>query len=81
MKIEILGTGCQKCQALAANAKAAAEMLGVEYELYKVTALSKIANRGVMVTPALAIDGSVKVAGRVTSATETAAILAIASSQ
>lgn len=65
MKIEVFGTGCSKCEALAANAKAAADKLGIEYELCKVTDINAIAGRGVIVTPALAIDGTVKVTGRV----------------
>lgn len=64
-KIEILGTGCPKCHQLAANAKAAAEQLGVEHTLTKVTALNDIAKFGVMFTPALAVDGVVKSSGKV----------------
>jgi len=67
MKIEILGTGCAKCSQLAANAEAAAKELGVDFELKKVTSLSEIASYGVMVTPALAVDGKVKLAGKVPS--------------
>ena len=65
MRIEILGTGCAKCEKLAANAEAAAIHLGIEYELVKVKQLSEITKRGVMFTPALAIDGEVKVSGKV----------------
>jgi len=65
MIIQILGTGCPKCQKLAENAKAAASELGLEYQLEKVTAIEQIMKFGVMVTPALAVDGVVKVAGRV----------------
>ena len=64
MKIEILGTGCPKCSQLAANAEAAARELGVDFELRKVTRLADIAAYGVMVTPALAVDGEVKLAGK-----------------
>lgn len=67
MKIEILGTGCAKCSQLAANAEAAAKELGVDFELTKVTSLAEIASYGVMVTPALAVDGEVKLAGKVPS--------------
>ena len=70
MKIEILGTGCPKCQTLAANAKAAADKLGVPYELTKVTQINEIMQRGVMMTPALVVDGEVKVAGKVASEAE-----------
>ena len=64
-KIQILGTGCSKCEELAANAKAAAEALDIDYELEKVTDLNQIMAFGVMMTPALVIDGQVKVAGKV----------------
>lgn len=63
--LQILGTGCAKCQKLADNAKEAAEALGLEYQLVKVTDLKEIGSFGVMMTPALAVDGQVKVAGRV----------------
>jgi small redox-active disulfide protein 2 len=78
MKIEILGTGCKKCETLAANAKAAADKLGLAYELVKVTDLSKIAQFGVLVTPALAIDGEVKFAGKVPSEAELTTLLTTA---
>jgi small redox-active disulfide protein 2 len=63
--IQILGTGCPKCQQLTANAEAAAKALGIEYTLEKVTDLNKITKFGVMMTPALAVDGRVKSAGKV----------------
>jgi len=66
-KIQILGTGCPKCRALTENAEAAAKELGIEYELEKVTQINDIMKMGVMVTPALAVDGEVKLAGRVAS--------------
>jgi small redox-active disulfide protein 2 len=75
MKIEILGTGCPKCQTLAANAEAAAGRLGIAYELCKVTKINDIMQRGVMVTPALAIDGQVKSAGKLLSEAEIARLL------
>ncbi len=75
MKIEILGTGCPKCQTLAANADQAARALGVPYELCKVTQLSDIMKRGVMMTPALAINGEVKSAGKVLSEAEITTLL------
>ena len=78
MRIEILGTGCKKCETLAANAKAAADKLGLAYELVKVTDLSKIAQFGVLVTPALAIDGKVKFAGKVPSEAELTTLLTTA---
>jgi len=67
-KIQILGTGCPKCKKLAENAEAAAKDAGIEYELEKVIQINDIMKMGVMVTPALAIDGEVKVSGKVASA-------------
>jgi small redox-active disulfide protein 2 len=75
MKIEILGTGCAKCEKLAAAAEAAAKNLGIDYELIKVKELAEIMKRGVMLTPALAIDGEVKIAGRVAGEDEIAGLL------
>jgi small redox-active disulfide protein 2 len=65
MKLQILGTGCPKCKKLAENTEAAAKALGIEYTLEKVTDLSAIMQFGVMMTPALAVDGQVKVVGKV----------------
>lgn len=65
MKIEILGMGCPKCEKLYEGAQKAAKELNVEAEFVKVTDINKIMNYGVMVTPALAIDGEVKVSGRI----------------
>lgn len=64
-KIQILGTGCPKCKKLAENAESAAQSLGIEYEIEKVTDINEIMEFGVMMTPALAVDGEVKVAGKV----------------
>jgi small redox-active disulfide protein 2 len=64
-QIQILGTGCLKCQKLTENTKAAADQLGLDYELVKVTDLNEITRFGVMITPALAVDGKVKSAGKV----------------
>ncbi len=69
-KIQILGTGCPKCAKLAENAKAAAEALGIEYEIEKVTDINEILNFGVMMTPALVVDGKVKISGAAPSADE-----------
>jgi len=63
-KIQILGAGCPKCKKLAENAEAAAQALGIEYTLEKVTGIKDIMKFGVMMTPALAVDGVVKVAGK-----------------
>lgn len=67
MKIQILGTGCPKCQRLAEVAADAAKSLGVDYSLEKVTEISRFAEFGVMFTPALVVDGKVRVSGRVPS--------------
>ena len=64
-KIQILGTGCAKCEKLANNAKQAAENLGLDFEMEKVTDLNKIMSFGVLTTPGLVIDGKVLVAGKV----------------
>jgi small redox-active disulfide protein 2 len=76
MKIEILGTGCKKCNQLEANARAAADRLGLPYELVHVKDLMRIASYGVMMTPALAIDGQVKVVGKVPTEAEITTLLA-----
>jgi small redox-active disulfide protein 2 len=67
MKIEVLGTGCAKCSKLEAITKAAADKLGVPYEIEHVRDISAIVQRGVMTPPALVIDGRVVVSGRVPS--------------
>jgi small redox-active disulfide protein 2 len=64
-KLQILGTGCPKCRTLAELTEAAAKDLGIEYEIEKVTDINKIMEFGVMMTPALAVDGEVKVVGKV----------------
>lgn len=64
-KLQILGTGCAKCASLTNATELAAKELGLEYELEKVTDLNRIMSFGVMMTPALAVDGKVKVAGKV----------------
>jgi small redox-active disulfide protein 2 len=74
-KIQVLGTGCRKCSLLAETAESAARTLGLEYTLEKVTDLNRIASFGVMFTPALVVDGVVKVAGKVPSLDETKKLL------
>ena len=66
-KIQILGTGCGKCEKLAENARQAAETLGLDYQIEKVTDLNQIMSFGVMNTPGLALDGKVLVVGKVPS--------------
>jgi len=70
MKIEILGTGCPKCKKLNELVEEAASELSVLVEIIKVTDINKIIDYGVMVTPALVIDGNVKVAGKIPSKEE-----------
>jgi small redox-active disulfide protein 2 len=74
-KIQILGTGCPKCKKLSENAETAAKELGLEYTLEKVTDIKEIMKFGVMATPALVIDGQVKVVGKVLSPEQIKAIL------
>jgi len=75
-KIQVLGTGCPKCKKLAENAEAAVKDLGAECDLEKVTDINEIMKFGVMITPALAIDGQVKVVGKVPSTEEIRQMLA-----
>jgi len=75
-RIQVLGTGCPKCRKLAEHADAAAKELGIEYTLEKVTQINDIMRMGVMVTPALAIDGVVKTVGKVPSTDEIKGMLA-----
>ncbi len=63
MKIEILGTGCAKCKRLEENTRKAVEELGIDAEIAKIEDISEISTRGVMMTPALAIDGKTKSKG------------------
>lgn len=74
-KIQILGTGCTKCKKLAENAELAAKELGIEYQIEKVTEINDIMAFGVMVTPALVVDGQVKVAGKVIAPKDIKAML------
>ena len=59
--LQILGTGCPKCRKLAETTEEAAKSLGLEYRMEKVTDIQAIMGFGVMMTPALAVDGVVKV--------------------
>lgn len=76
MKLQILGTGCAKCNALTQATEQAAQTLGLPYELEKVTDLNQIMAFGVMMTPALVVDGKVKVSGKVPSVDEIKTMLA-----
>ena len=75
-KIQILGTGCPKCKKLTENADAAARDLGIEYQIEKVTDINEIMKFGVMMTPALAVDGQVKIVGKVPSPEQIKQLLA-----
>jgi small redox-active disulfide protein 2 len=70
MKIEILGPGCAKCQTLAKNTRTVVDQLGIDCEIEKITEIDDIVQRGVMMTPALVIDGVVKTVGRLASEEE-----------
>jgi small redox-active disulfide protein 2 len=76
MKLQILGTGCAKCNALTQATEQAAQALGLPYELEKVTDLKQIMSFGVMMTPALVVDGKVKVSGKVPSVGDIKKLLA-----
>jgi small redox-active disulfide protein 2 len=75
-KLQILGSGCHYCQQLTARTEAAAQAIGLEYELEKVTDLDRILAFGVMTTPALVVDGEVKVMGRVPAISQLEKMLA-----
>lgn len=70
MTVQILGTGCAKCKTLLANTQAAVQALGLSADVEKVEDIQQIIRFGVMTTPALVVDGTVKVAGRVPSVDE-----------
>jgi small redox-active disulfide protein 2 len=74
-RIEIVGSGCPKCELLARHAEEAARALGLEYELVKVTDPAAWARYGVMMTPALVVDGGLKLQGRVPGADQLRALL------
>ena len=73
--IVVFGPGCTNCVNLATNAEQAAKELGIEYQLEKVKDLAQIARFGIMRTPALSVDGSVKTMGKVASVEEIKALL------
>jgi small redox-active disulfide protein 2 len=76
MKIQILGMGCAKCRALEENTRKAAAELSLDAEIEKIESVEEIVRMGVMVTPALAVDGTVKSAGRVLTARQVKELLA-----
>jgi len=75
-KLQILGPGCMKCRLLADHTEEAAKALGVEYTIEKVTDINEIVSFGIMATPALVVDGEVKVSGRVPTTEAIKALLA-----
>ena len=74
--VQILGTGCAKCEKLMHNAKEAIKQSGTEATVEKITDITQITSFGVMMTPALAIDGEVKSVGKVLSSGDIAELLA-----
>jgi len=75
MKIQVLGTGCRKCVTLKENVEAALQQTGQQAEVEKVEDINEIVSFGVMSTPALAINGSVKVVGKVPTTAEIVTLL------
>ncbi|MCK9558053.1 MAG: thioredoxin family protein [Candidatus Cloacimonetes bacterium] len=75
MIIKILGTGCPKCKKLEENARQAINEAGIEASIEKVTDLDKIMDYGVMITPALVIDGKVVASGKLLSTSDIIALL------
>jgi small redox-active disulfide protein 2 len=67
-RIQILGPGCPKCEKLTDNARTAAEQLGIDYEIEKITDVNEMTKRGVMMTPALAVNDEVKSSGQILDA-------------
>lgn len=76
MKVEVLGPGCPRCQKTEANVKAAVKELGIEAEVTKVTDVRAMAQKGVMMTPAVIVDGAVKCQGKIPTVAEIKAWLA-----
>jgi len=74
-KLQILGTGCAKCNALTETVENAANELGFEYQIEKISDVMRFADFGVMITPALVVDGQVKLAGKVPTVEEAKALL------
>ena len=74
-EIKILGPGCRRCEQLAASIRAAADQLGIEYQIEKVTEITKFADYSVMLTPGLVVDGKVKSQGKVPTVDEIKAML------
>jgi len=75
MKIQILGTGCAKCKKLEENAKEALKKENIQAEVIKITDLEDIMEMGVMITPALAVNGKVFSTGKILSSEEISKII------
>jgi small redox-active disulfide protein 2 len=75
-KLQVLGAGCPKCRRMAENVEAAADALGIQYRLEKVTDVNEMMKLGVVMTPALAVDGEIRIAGKVPDVEELNGILA-----
>ena len=75
MRIEVLGTGCPKCETLVKNVTEAARQLDLQPEIIKVTDIAEIARRGVLMPPALCIDGEVKLVGKLATVEELKGLL------
>jgi small redox-active disulfide protein 2 len=74
-KLIVLGPGCPRCEQLATTAKQAADQLGLEYELEKISDIKQFPSYGLMMTPGLVVDGQLKVQGKVPSLDQIKAIL------
>jgi len=75
MKVQILGVGCPKCKQTEANAMQAIKNVGLDTEVEKITDVNEITDFGIMATPALAVDGEIKISGRVPSVEEIEKVL------
>lgn len=76
MKIEILGTGCMKCKRQLKNVEKAVAESGIDAEIVKIEDIDAIIEMGVMLTPAVVIDGEIKASGRVADVGELKKIFA-----
>ena len=75
IKVQVLGTGCPKCNQLEENARAAIHQLGLQAEVEKISDLNEIIKFGVMLTPGFAVDGQVKSSGKLLSVEEIKTLL------
>ena len=75
VKLEVFGTGCMKCKRLMKNVETAVKDLGLDAEIEKIEDITAIMDRGIMLTPALVVDGEIKVSGRVADVAELKTIL------